>query len=423
MQNNRRFDLSDYLIHFFRDVDLESNNYIHFPEYAGFNNICEDTKCSALFLMRCALRNTKLVASWSYRNGKRTIYGPYPAICFTEMPLAAFLQASKERKEKGENIGEYAFMLPKKEMFKIGARPVIYGLSEDNYFKYSTAEKKYDDEKIIDPTVLPLKEQYRYVNYNPIRTNLIDWTHEREWRWAYKDDISEYMQEIIEYGIVDNFDILPGLDFSLYPILGVGVVIPKNEDINKILFDILTLIDSKKINVEMFKFVVSTENIELYDILNPDDFENFIKDNIIDINKYFDIDTNEEKMILENINKIINTIVNKYKNDKESYPNEIGKSWVWIVDNFEKLTRVLIKNNMLYVNNEGKYLLEIDGIEFYLLRKQEKICKEIASEISKLYKLNAAYFSVCGHQDPDNVPYYTDFVDNDHYYYNLSKIK
>ena len=98
MQNNERFDLSDYLIHFFRDVDLESGSYIHFPEYLGFNNICEDLKCSALFLMRCTLRNHKLVASWSYRNGKRSIYGYDPAICFTDMPLAAFYKQVKKEK-------------------------------------------------------------------------------------------------------------------------------------------------------------------------------------------------------------------------------------------------------------------------------------------------------------------------------------
>ncbi|DAB30069.1 MAG TPA: hypothetical protein CFH84_06240 [Sulfurimonas sp. UBA12504] len=125
MQNNFRFDLSNYLIHFFRDVDLESNAYIHFPEFAGFNNIYEDTKLTALFLLRCALRNSKLIASWSYRNNKRSVYGYNPAICFTEMPLAAFVQTSFERLQRGENINQYALLLPKSNMFSLGARPVM----------------------------------------------------------------------------------------------------------------------------------------------------------------------------------------------------------------------------------------------------------------------------------------------------------
>ncbi|EAQ3048439.1 TPA: cytoplasmic protein, partial [Salmonella enterica subsp. enterica serovar Typhimurium] len=38
MKNNIRFDLSDYLIHFFRDVNLETGSHIYLPEHCGFNN-------------------------------------------------------------------------------------------------------------------------------------------------------------------------------------------------------------------------------------------------------------------------------------------------------------------------------------------------------------------------------------------------
>lgn len=38
MKNNIRFDLFDYLIYFFWDVDLEIGSYIYLFEYCGFNN-------------------------------------------------------------------------------------------------------------------------------------------------------------------------------------------------------------------------------------------------------------------------------------------------------------------------------------------------------------------------------------------------
>ena len=420
MQNNKRFDLSDYLIHFFRDVDLESDSYIHFPEHSGFFNICEDLKCSALFLMRCALRNNKLVASWSYRNGKRSIYGYDPAICFTDMPLAAFLQTSKERKARGEKIGEYALMLPKNDMFVAGARPVIYALDQNNDFKYLKSSKH--DEKIIDPNVLPLLEQYRYVTYDPTRPTPIDWTHEREWRWACRDDISLYTQEIMENGLVSDYDTLPGLNFSMYPINGAGIVVAKNYDIEKVLYDVLTLIDSRKIDINTFKFIVSIENVEAYNILDPNNLQSFIEDNILDLKQFFEIDPNKEVVILKDIDHVINHITSNFIHDNEKYPEEIGKSWIWIVDNFSDVTRVLLKNHRIYVNNEGKYLLEIPNIEHYPLRKQEKICKEIALELSKKYSIHANYFSIRGHNNPDCLPYYTDFHDNNHPYYNYSKI-
>ena len=62
MQNNIRFDLSDYLIHFFRDVDQDSPEGILFPEHARFNNIAESQVLDSLFLMRCALRHHKIFA-------------------------------------------------------------------------------------------------------------------------------------------------------------------------------------------------------------------------------------------------------------------------------------------------------------------------------------------------------------------------
>ena len=90
MLNNKRFDLSDWLIHFFRHVDLDGASSVPMPEHMGFENLYESSKLSPFFLLRCALRQGKLWATWSLRNGNRTIYGNDPAACFTEMPIAAF---------------------------------------------------------------------------------------------------------------------------------------------------------------------------------------------------------------------------------------------------------------------------------------------------------------------------------------------
>lgn len=44
------------------------------------------------------------------------------------MPIAAYLETGVRRLERNENIGLYAIVLPKEQMFNYGARPVIYGL-------------------------------------------------------------------------------------------------------------------------------------------------------------------------------------------------------------------------------------------------------------------------------------------------------
>jgi hypothetical protein len=54
MINNIRFDLSDYLIHFFRDVELDGPNSIAMPEHMGWHSLYEDTYLPAIFMMRAA---------------------------------------------------------------------------------------------------------------------------------------------------------------------------------------------------------------------------------------------------------------------------------------------------------------------------------------------------------------------------------
>ena len=51
-------------------------------------------------MLICAIRNGRLWATWSYRNNAGTIYGSSPAVCFTEMPIAAFLESGELRATK-----------------------------------------------------------------------------------------------------------------------------------------------------------------------------------------------------------------------------------------------------------------------------------------------------------------------------------
>ena len=133
MLNNIRYDLSDWLIHFFRDVSPYSDSGIDLPEHLGWSNILEDNgkPIPALFMLRCAIRHQRIWATWAYRGGKRTIYGYRPAVCFTEMPIAAFFEAAEIRSIRGQHISPYAIIINKRQMAQAGALPVIYGLSQD----------------------------------------------------------------------------------------------------------------------------------------------------------------------------------------------------------------------------------------------------------------------------------------------------
>jgi hypothetical protein len=277
-KNTTRFDLSDWLIHFFRNIDFESSSSIVYPEHMGFGNITEDTKYSSLFMLRCAIRHGRLWATWSYRNNVRAIYGPSPAVCFTEMPIAAFLESGEIRERRGEAMSQFALVFPKKDMFKLGANPVIYGL--DNRSTWLPSGKN-GEARMIDANLLAEREQYRYVTYNPSSTRPIDWSHEREWRWPFRGDISHVEEELEDCMVSDAIDI-PGLDFYNHDIRGMGVVVKTSEHAMWIVHDILALVDRGIIDKQQYSFVLAADSLPpLPDLRSPDMVSKAISDSLV----------------------------------------------------------------------------------------------------------------------------------------------
>ena len=86
------------------------------------------------------------------------------------------------------------------------------------------------------------------------------------------------------------------------------------------------------------------------------------------------------------------------------------------------MTRALVLSKRIKVNKEGKYLLGIENIENKSLREQEWICKNIASDISKKFSIHCNYFSTLNTNNPDEVPFYSDFYDIEHPYWNVSSL-
>ena len=88
------------------------------------------TDLSAYGVIRKIVSDGHIRASWAFRNGKPTIYGPRAAVCVTEMPLHTRLVDYAKRR-KATDVGCYAIGLLKSEFFAAGGRSVIYGLSTE----------------------------------------------------------------------------------------------------------------------------------------------------------------------------------------------------------------------------------------------------------------------------------------------------
>lgn len=218
ISNNRRYDLSNSLIHFFRDIDQDASDAPAAPEDWGHSSVVEDCDLPAAFLQRHAIRQGRLWATWSVRSGKRTIYGPRPAVCFTEMPIPAFIEASRIRASKGEKMSSYALVLPKVAVFRDGGRPVIYGLSQNAWPKTNGGR----DMRLFAEETLPSKEQYRYVSFDPTKGSL-DWSHEREWRWPLEAYTSNG-----DGSPPGSSEEIPGFDLDQKSMWGLGVIVGSN---------------------------------------------------------------------------------------------------------------------------------------------------------------------------------------------------
>jgi hypothetical protein len=396
LKNNYRFDLSDYLIHFFRDIDEDGTNSVAMPEHMGWHSPYDERGLPAIYMMRAALRNARLWATWSYRDGVRTVYGHAPTVCFTDMPIAAFVEASKLRHERGEAMGEVALVFPKKQIQRLGALPAIYGLS---HRAKSWPDGTNGVPRIISPDILPLNEQYRFVPFYSSSEQQIDWTHEREWRWPF-------LGKTDPESVADWWDI-PGLDFCARGVSGIGAIVKTRVQADLIVHDMLALVDAQIAQEHTFSFVlVSDELPQAQEIQNREHLSQALRAATIDIDQYFIIGRDDAS----EINLRFSQEVGKIERDAGIIEDgEFGACWLWLHDGTALLTRALLKSGRAFANKEGRYLVNLhEYSDLRSLRQREDMTKKLAKSIRDLFNTGCTYFSIAQSTDPDWVPFFTD---------------
>ena len=207
MKTIPRLDMSKWILHFIHD---RNPNYEPSPEaffgenVSSFFPICVNPKkndrfidfffnekdyyalepqATAFDVLQRILDHGMLKSGWSFRNSKATIYGPRSAICFTEMPLSSLVTYAQGRADEGA-VGKYAVGLLKSELYVAGGRPVLYGLT----CQHTEISQEGWPRFLAEACGIGEAEQYRYVSMNLGAGKEIDWTHEREWRWADHGD-------------------------------------------------------------------------------------------------------------------------------------------------------------------------------------------------------------------------------------------
>lgn len=195
-----RSDMTDWVIHFVhaRNEDNDAFTYdasgdgTAIPYHADANKAArfdlwdiKDSECplepdaSALSVLLRILDDGHIRTGWCMRKRRPTVYGPRPVCCFTEMPLHALLHYARTRGDR-KSVDVYGIALPKSEVFAVGGRPVIYGLSGQHKESNAAAWPR----RLDASCGIGEHEQHRYVATKMGADRPIDWTHEREWRWA-----------------------------------------------------------------------------------------------------------------------------------------------------------------------------------------------------------------------------------------------
>jgi len=435
--NLTRIDLSDNLIHFVRSLDKSTSDYnlseMHPKEYEMNGDIVEQDSLSPFFILRRIIRNCQIISTWSYRKGQRTIYGEYPAVCFTEMPISEFVKTSIDRQAKGQKISNYGLIFNKEELFKNGARPVIYGTS------VTAAAEDKGNSKVLSPPIFDKKELYRYVAFKLDRLPYpIDWTHEREWRWPnynYQyhpidsvlwsdEECSDELKELYRLREQERID-FHGLNIDQHSLTNIGIILKTKEQARLVIRDILWLVDSKRIKKNTFGYVLFFNKLEqnIDKLSDPAYLENEIVQGLINLDRFFEVD----KVLKEEISGKIQQVCEKYKNcDAFEARHQgwlSGPSFPCLNNNQDEVARILVELNIVRITKLGRYLIDLPVLNpSSCMENNEKFVREIINpELEKILGISLTYYSIGDlmamykkrNVEIDDVPYYTEPNDDE----------
>lgn len=158
-RNHNRVDITSRITHLTRGVNDDE----------AFDKLCK------------ILVDKKINASLGFVCGAKKV------TCYQEAPLLSIaenLRFEEYMRKKGESkkirYSAFGLRIHKSDIYKKGGRPVIYGKTEEL------------------KNILPKEEWWRIVNFDWVgKGEVIDWTHEREWRVPDDYHLSYHRLEII----------------------------------------------------------------------------------------------------------------------------------------------------------------------------------------------------------------------------------
>jgi len=335
------------------------------------------------------------------------------------MPIAAFVASSIERLSKGQKISNYAMVFDKKQMFALGARPVIYGSTKDE--------------------ALPETEQYRFVAYDPTRTPYaIDWTHEREWRWPnfeyvsqsipqfdFSDDEYQLSDETLELMRLRDEERIDyhGLNLDQHRLSHIGFILKTEQQARLITRDILWLIDKKKIRPNLFTYILYFPDLEanIESIDDPKFIDSLITKGRIEIQPFLQVDQKQQASIISQLDELSERLSGSMNPDE--YPGGVtGISYPCFNDNLSPAARMLVGTKYVKMTKLGRYLIDLPCLnqtrsievnEQFVIDKVNPQLSEILDTPLTYYSVGSLSYAPISEIKLDDVPFFTEPNDDE----------
>lgn len=262
-----RLDLTDYLTHFihkpFNQVKVlplcydNDDNKIYAQKNPMYDSQYQMSQPSSFEVLLKILRDGIIRPGWSHRGDSPTIYGKRSAVCFTEMPLYALAKYAIDRGEECK-VDQYGIALNRYQLFRYGARPVIYGFSDHSFGGVYEKSTQAGYRLLDESTHVSLREQYRFVRTELSETDPygFDWMHEREWRWPLPIDENE----------CPKYPEVPGI--PIYGFKDCCVLVKTREEQQCVIKLLRSFIDDPN-----WRFKGSKGNLSLWKIIAFDDIK------------------------------------------------------------------------------------------------------------------------------------------------------
>ena len=403
MSKSRCISMMPRVAHFFRDVNLRGGSRPEFvPESFTSNSQPDDDIWSATFLLRTAIRMGHIWATYGVRDGKRTIPGNQPAVCFGNFTLAELIAVRKGFSAQSSAVTQYAITVPLAAAARLGIQPVI---------KWTDGRPCLQDGTLLEDMIPEDSDnQYRFICENPT-SNRFDGSP--EWRWRFNGNYQRNVEAIEANGFEGCT--IPGLNITQEKLSGMGVVVPDIETARMLQYDILSLIDRGLISDSQFDHILVCDQLpDTIDGLDEEELKAVFSKACFDFKACLKIHPVATEILhLDFASRVLLLESSTAK----ARDQEQGGCWLWFEDNTERYVRALVNAGRIKVNKKGRYLASLDELFSYRgLREREQIAIALSEQLQKQFGIRSSYFSVLNSYSPDDEPSYAGRVWGGGYY-------